>query len=691
MLFSQYNNWENITNTNMVYSLYSDIDTLWVGTFGGLIKYNKKTGESICYTRANSGLPSNCITGLAKDSKNNLWVACQYNGIGSFKNRVCTSTYNIRNSNMFSDQYSEGIFVNKNDTVFFGPDGSINSLYNHELKWIPAGDWLESIPQFVKDIAQAPNGDLVLATSYGLYKYKDSVMTLLNNLTVQCNTVELNRTGDIWIGTAGEGIYKYSNGTFTRYDSSNSESPDGAGSIAFDKNNDMWMANGKGVFNFKESGGSKHYWSSIMGSNAFKITIDDNSIWIATLQTGLYRFDLNTKQFEKIDITDSKLQRNSNFPLYVLGDKLLLSNYGIQTYDGNVFKTVVDTSTGLKTSNKICVYNNKGIFTFGDKTTIGYYENGSWTYYEQFLNDYVKNLVPVSHDIFWLATNRGLLKYQKGDVIVYNTENSPLPNNYLYALAMDSKGVIWGSFGYINGEAGIFAFDGVTWRIWTKAQVPFLEYNATCFVFDSQDNLWCNSLNQSNMMNCKGLIRYDGNNWTLYDQSNSLLPSNTIYNIYADTNDTIWTACAGGAAKFDRKNTWKAYTVDNSGLAFSSVQAVVRIPNGNVYFGHNYGGLSLFKNGSIVNSVLKITSENVFKIYPIPMHDVLNISVLDDLDIRKIEIYDITGKLMYKRTLNLSDQKNKQYTLHISSFTKSIYFIHLTTNRGHYSKKFIII
>ena len=197
MLFSQINNWENTTNTNMVSSLYSDADTLWVGTFGGLIKYNKKTGESSCYTRTNSGLPSNGITGLAKDSKNNLWVACQYNGIGSFKNGVCTAIYNCKNTNMFSDQWTEGIYVDQNDSVFFGPEGSFNILYNNHLKWIPAGNWVESIPQMVKDIAQAPNGDIVLATSYGLYKYRDAKLTLINNITIQCNTVERDNYGNL--------------------------------------------------------------------------------------------------------------------------------------------------------------------------------------------------------------------------------------------------------------------------------------------------------------------------------------------------------------------------------------------------------------------------------------------------------------------------------------------------------------
>jgi len=293
----------------------------------------------------------------------------------------------------------------------------------------------------------------------------------------------------------------------------------------------------------------------------------------------------------------------------------------------------------MKANKKIEVFKDKGIFTYGDKTMVGYYEKGNWIYYDQFLNDYVNCLIPISPDTFWISTFRGLLKYQNGEILLYNSANSPLPNNSLYALAMDKKGVIWGSFGYqASTVPGIFSFNGTNWQIWTSVEVPYLTYNATSITFDSQNHLWCNSLNQGYMNSCKGLIRYDGNNWSLYDQSNSPLPSNTIYSIYADNHDTLWVATSYGAAKFDRQNKWEVFTLQNSGLAFHSIQDVVRLPNGNVYFSHNYGGLSVLKNANIINKSSSVSKADEIKTYPTPAHDILYIQIPNDCNLKHVGI-----------------------------------------------------
>jgi len=171
ILFSQSNNWENITNTNMVTSLYNDGDTLWVGTFGGLVKYNKKTGDSFCYNRANVGLPTNCILGLSKDSKQNLWIAGRFNGVGCLKGGIC-KVYNRFNTDMPFDEYCQGIYIDKNDTVFVGSLLGFNRILDNQLKYMQGGNLLMTIPQYVKDIVPAPDGSLVVATSYGLYNYQ---------------------------------------------------------------------------------------------------------------------------------------------------------------------------------------------------------------------------------------------------------------------------------------------------------------------------------------------------------------------------------------------------------------------------------------------------------------------------------------------------------------------------------------
>lgn len=687
ILFAQSNRWENITNTNMITSLYNDSDTLWVGTFGGLIKYNKKTGESFSYNKANANLPTNCILGMSKDSKNNLWIAGRFNGIGCFKSETC-KVYNRLNTDMLLDEYCEGIYIDKNDTVFVGSLMGCNRINDNKLKHNKLGNPIMSVPQYVKDIVSAPDGSLVLATSYGLCKYQQGVYSLLYNQTADCNVVRFDNSGNLWVGTAEKGLYKYcNNNSVLNYNASNSDCPPGVVALQIDKNDNIWISGKGGLINFKETGNSVIYKINIGNDGPYRIVNEDTCIWVGTLQHGLYRF--SNGQFNKVEIANQGLK--SSGQLETMNSNILLG--GIQ-YNGNVFTTLFDTLSGLKTIpfKGMKVLKDKGIFTFGNKTIVGYYENGIWRYYDQFKNDYIKSIAPVSPDTFWISTaNRGLLKYEKGQINVYNNTNSLLPNNNLCALTFDNRGTLWGSFGLDSGISGIFSFDGINLHAWTETAVPYLAYPATVIKFDSRNNLWCNSINNGNMYECNGLIRYDGTNWSHYNTSNSSLPTNTIYNIFVDRTDTVWTAGVGGATKFDGGNKWEVYTIYNSGMTFVTAQDVVRLPNGDVYFTHTYGGISVLKNNiTLENNTPYLSTSTDLKIYPVPTQDMLTIQIPSNCTSYKIEMYDLITKPIYLSAWNQSNQTNYLHTINTSSLPKGIYFLQLKTENKTYLKKVII-
>ncbi len=71
---------------------------LWVGTVGGLVKYNRLTGEKTNYNFGNSGLQSNYITCIDIDNQGNKWI-----GTGLGLNRfdgVNWTWYNTNNSGL---------------------------------------------------------------------------------------------------------------------------------------------------------------------------------------------------------------------------------------------------------------------------------------------------------------------------------------------------------------------------------------------------------------------------------------------------------------------------------------------------------------------------------------------------------------------------------------------------------------
>ena len=110
---------------------------------------------------------------------------------------------------------------------------------------------------------------------------------------------------------------------------------------------------------------------------------------------------------------------------------------------------------------------------------------------------------------------------QTPEWIVYDTENSGLPDNYLTpALAIDPQGNIW---------------------IGTRS---------------------------------RGLAKFDGENWTVYDTSSSGLPHDEIIDLAIDAQRNIWIGTRGGGlAKFDGE-AWTVYDIGNSGLPHDEVGAL---------------------------------------------------------------------------------------------------------------------
>jgi len=67
--------------------------------------------------------------------------------------------------------------------------------------------------------------------------------------------------------------------------------------------------------------------------------------------------------------------------------------------------------------------------------------------------------------------------------------------------------------------------------------------NIRAVLVDSRGNLWVGFLG--------GISRFDGNTWTTFTMENSLLPSNSVYDIAEDHDSVIWIGTFDGVASYD--------------------------------------------------------------------------------------------------------------------------------------------
>jgi sugar lactone lactonase YvrE len=184
----------------------------------------------------------------------------------------------------------------------------------------------------------------------------------------------------------------------------------------------------------------------------------------------------------------------------------------------------------------------------------------------------------------WIGTGGGgLAKFDGVNWTVYNTSNSGLPDNDVNAIAIDGQGNKWiGTWG-----GGLAKFDGVNWTVYNTSNSGLPDNWVNAIAIDGQGNKWIGTA-------YGGLAKFDGVNWTVYNTSNSGLPDNDVSAIAIDGQGNKWIGTwGGGLAKFDGVN-WTVYNTSNSGLPDNRVNAIAIDGQGNKWIGTVYGGLAKF-------------------------------------------------------------------------------------------------
>jgi sugar lactone lactonase YvrE len=87
-----------------------------------------------------------------------------------------------------------------------------------------------------------------------------------------------------------------------------------------------------------------------------------------------------------------------------------------------------------------------------------------------------------------------------------------------------------------------------------------------------------------------GLVKFDGESWTVCDTTNSELPHNYVRSLAADSQGNIWIGTIAGLSRFDGEK-WTVYNADNSDIPNNIVNALAEDPQGNIWIGTN-GGLA---------------------------------------------------------------------------------------------------
>ncbi len=558
---------------------------LWLGTRGGLSRFN---GSTFYNYSKNDGLNSNNILSLFQDSKNRIWIGTDVAGVSAFE----------------------------------------ATTFKHYTAGLPKGG--------VKSIGEDKLGRILLATDSGVYYFDKGEISRLEALPAQPYTAILcTAAGELWAGSAENGLYKLTGKEIVHYTSANSKLPGNSlNCLLEDDQHTVWIGTEEGLAMAQPEGVSLFPLPSSVATASVQALSQDNygHLWIALHNQGLLQFD-----GQKLNRIVSENGLSTNQIIAVAPDKegsmwLGTAGHGLQQYHNPWFVHYGKTSrNGHRDKVTTLVKDEKGMLWVGTETgDLAYLKDEALQWLKQAWpeNTILYSIQAIDENTLWACTSDGVWKVRPALTQLYSSSNG-LPSNDVYhclrsrageTLFATSKGIAVKNgkrflmpevLGSPMGSAN-FIFEDSRGQIWVGAangiyayadgrleeHAPFNEFDfkdVTTIAEDADGTLYFGGYNY-------GILAFNSS-WQLprLITADDGLPNEGVSSLYIDDADNLWIGTGKYASKLplsqlgqSGKLTLQTYDNDDgfSGAEVSS-NAISQSADGSIWFG-TANGLTKF-------------------------------------------------------------------------------------------------
>lgn len=435
---------------------------IWLGTTKGIIRYDKKNRRLKSFTTATSELTNDQIRDIKRMPDGRLMIATDGGGLNIYNpasGSFTSSKNDPDNPFTISNNSVYYIFVDKNKGLWIGNyNGGVNYYSEYDWKFLPVKHQV------------------------------DDIESLSNN---HIRTFFEDREGNMWIGTLGGlNLFNPVSGKFKSYTfnktASNSLSSNSVLAIYEDHEGYTWIGTfGGGISIFDKKKNTFRKFShpddatgSLDKSSIYAITeTNNNKLCIASLG-GMYILDRKTNRLKRYVSSNSKLSSNTV--------KVLCNDR-----QGNIW---IGTNRGLNRFNpeteefKVFLHSNS------DKTSL--------------INNRILSLFEASDGKLWVGTEGGGVCFfdpEKNNFISITSADG-LPDNVINGILQDDNGMFWFST--------------------NKGLVQYEPFQKKIKIFTVADGLQGNEFNQKAAFKSRdGKLYFGGSNGF-----NAFLPGNLLIN-----------------------------------------------------------------------------------------------------------------------------------------------------------------
>lgn len=438
-IVSNYTRDNGLSSDDITYIAQDRKGFIWIGTNNGLNRFDGYNFN--CFYAVSSGLPiknNNFISNFDFDEDDNIWIASsggllKYEANYNFLINLTSSIYS-ENINVFNVSIQDNILWLATDKGVFFSDISQKNL--HFNKYDLPGDAncsnkyiIKALKDFI--LISSQNGfyliDIKAKRTLNINLLKmDNSITGINNFFIDLNNqiwISTNSSGLFLFNLSSERIISFAPGNFDKTLIKNTFQ------VTQDKNKNIWIASTEGLFCFNSVNMVFNKNMTELISRYIKnkypvnyIYLDySNNLWFSELSQGVFKFDLKLNLFNPVlfSSNDQKMFYNCSAIVEIDSNSFLIaSDKSLKSFSISKNHRDYELQHLNKFPNKILSIADfsKEEFFLCSKNSIFRYNIKSNTKselklnlaHDQFISDFIIN----KKDTFWIATNKGLIKFQ---------------------------------------------------------------------------------------------------------------------------------------------------------------------------------------------------------------------------------------------------------------------------------------